>query len=434
MPETDQDKKSDFMMEKIKERPINRKKLLRRTLITAAMAVIFGLIACLTFLLLEPVLSNWLYPPEEPDPIIFPEDQEEMSPEEMLSDTAKEEEPVVVESVPLREQIREELAKITFGSEQVQQIDRALNAYIIDISQYIITIWDAADEYENGSSISGVLLADNGQDYMILANLTNLSDAEGFIGVLYNDQRVPLKLQQTDPHTGLSIFALSHANLPVDIRDSLEVASLGFSNIRNVLGLSVVALGKPLGITSVAGGLIAGAGPQQESVDANYDMLLTDIPASPQAEGFLFNLKGEVVGVIAPGSEDSGNSNLLCAYSVSDLRKLVEKMINEREIAYLGIYGTNVTTEANEELGVPYGAYVQETVMESPAMLEGIQQGDVIVAIDEESIVDYDRYSTTLMTLEPGEEVNLTVMRQTQVEDDPMYQEMRFQITLGKVE
>ena len=48
MPESQQNNQSDFMIEKIKERPVNKKKLLRRTVITAAMAVIFGLIACFT--------------------------------------------------------------------------------------------------------------------------------------------------------------------------------------------------------------------------------------------------------------------------------------------------------------------------------------------------------------------------------------------------
>ena len=63
-PELNQE--SDFMIEKIKERPLNKKKLLRRTLTTASMAVMFGLIACFTFLLLEPVFSNWLHPEEPP--------------------------------------------------------------------------------------------------------------------------------------------------------------------------------------------------------------------------------------------------------------------------------------------------------------------------------------------------------------------------------
>ena len=81
----------NFMIEKIKERPVNKKKLLRRTLITASMAVIFGLVACFTFLVLEPVISNWLYPEEEPQVVVFPEDQDEMSPEQMLTENMQQE-------------------------------------------------------------------------------------------------------------------------------------------------------------------------------------------------------------------------------------------------------------------------------------------------------------------------------------------------------
>lgn len=41
---------TDFMREKIKSRPINSKKLLRRTITTIVMAIIFGIVACCTFL------------------------------------------------------------------------------------------------------------------------------------------------------------------------------------------------------------------------------------------------------------------------------------------------------------------------------------------------------------------------------------------------
>lgn len=76
----------EFLQEKIKERPINKKKLLKRTIITASMAVLFGLLACLSFLLLEPVLNNWLYPEEEPEVVTFPQEQNEMLPEDMLTE------------------------------------------------------------------------------------------------------------------------------------------------------------------------------------------------------------------------------------------------------------------------------------------------------------------------------------------------------------
>ncbi|MCM1219164.1 MAG: hypothetical protein NC548_32180, partial [Lachnospiraceae bacterium] len=93
MAEKEQSNQNDFLVEKIKQRPINRRKLIRRTILTASMAVIFGLIACFTFLVLEPVLNNWLYPEEEPDIVVFPEDQEEMLPEEMLAENLPTEDP-----------------------------------------------------------------------------------------------------------------------------------------------------------------------------------------------------------------------------------------------------------------------------------------------------------------------------------------------------
>ena len=93
MPDKEPNSQNDFMIEKIKARPINRKKLIRRTIITAAMAVLFGTVACVTFLILEPVISNQLYPEEEPQPVVFPEDQNEMSPEEMLAENLPDESP-----------------------------------------------------------------------------------------------------------------------------------------------------------------------------------------------------------------------------------------------------------------------------------------------------------------------------------------------------
>ena len=125
MTEKEQNNQNDFLIEKIKERPINRKKLLRRTIITVTMAVIFGLIACVTFLVLEPVISNWLYPEEEPQIVVFPEDREEMSPEEMLAENLPTESP---QPTPKPEDVT-----VTLKEEQIQEI---LSGLILDKENY----------------------------------------------------------------------------------------------------------------------------------------------------------------------------------------------------------------------------------------------------------------------------------------------------------
>jgi len=107
---------AEFMRERIKQKPVNKKKLLRRTVITAVMAVVFGLVACFTFLVLEPVISNRLYPEEEPKEVAFPEETpiEEMKPEDMLvteEDAGPQgSEPVDLEMVD--EQIQEVLSQV----------------------------------------------------------------------------------------------------------------------------------------------------------------------------------------------------------------------------------------------------------------------------------------------------------------------------------
>ena len=63
---------TDFISEKIKSRPINSQKLLRRTIITISMAILFGTVACCTFLILEPLLNKALIPATSSNQVSFP--------------------------------------------------------------------------------------------------------------------------------------------------------------------------------------------------------------------------------------------------------------------------------------------------------------------------------------------------------------------------
>ena len=79
----------DFVKERIKARPINKSKLVRKSLGTILSSVIFGIVFCLCFLLLEPRIDKMLHKDDEQVQFIeFPEDTEEdeMLPENMLTD------------------------------------------------------------------------------------------------------------------------------------------------------------------------------------------------------------------------------------------------------------------------------------------------------------------------------------------------------------
>ena len=143
MSELEPQKQSNFMIEKIKERPINKKKLLRRTLLTASMAVIFGLIACFTFLVLEPVLSNWLHPEEAPQMVVFPEDREEMSPADMLEDSIHQEQdaqPDQGTATMEKEQIEAMLSGVKFDLKNYRQMYDAMTDYVDELKPSMVTI------------------------------------------------------------------------------------------------------------------------------------------------------------------------------------------------------------------------------------------------------------------------------------------------------
>ena len=468
MPDKEQNSQSDFMIEKIKTRPINRRKLIRRTIITAAMAVIFGLISCFTFLTLMPVINNWLYPEEppveEPPPemVVFPDDEEEMSPEDMLAENLPTESPEPdsmdeQEEIPLEEEqiqalLEEFLNEITLDRSHYLQLYRSMRDYVFNgytneegerisaLNNYMVTVRGITSNIdwfdnvqESSNQTSGLVVADNGRNLLILVDNTFLRNAESLVVDLDNgSHQVEAELIGSDPDTNLAIVGIELSSVPENLMESgrLAVASLGVSNNSNLVGTPVIAVGRPMGSSdSIGYGMITSASVQLSEPDRYYRLLMTDINGSKDAEGVLFNLQGQVVGIITGNKTGNDMVNLINAYGISEIKKIIQKLSNQLPFAYLGITGVNVTQEAHRDMGVPNGAYVTELEMDSPAMRAGIQAGDVIIAIDDETVSSFSSYTSILMECVPGQTIRLTVMRQAQDE----YKEMVFSIELAEL-
>lgn len=442
MPDSEQGNESDFMIEKIKVKPVNRKKLIRKTIITAAMAVIFGLIACFTFLILEPVLNNWLYPEEEPPFVVFPEDQEEMSPEEMLAENLPTDSPVPEqeqEGVVLEdEQIQEILSEVTLDLESYEELYGALSAYANRMKRYMVTVTAVTsnvdwfqDIQESKRQCSGVIIYNTGIELLVLTDFSSLVSAERLLLTFYDDIIVEAQLKQWDKETGLAVLAVDLLDMPEEFMEGdFPVVTFASSNGRNLAGTPVIALGSPMGINGSMGyGMITSSAGTLPMTDRNYRQLMTDISGSRNANGMLFNLKGQLLGVITKSQANSDMPNVIAAYGISDLQKILQKMSNASAVAYMGIRGGDVPREANLQSGVPYGAYVEEVAMDSPAMRAGIQRGDVITGMNGTSIASYRGYSNALLDLLPGDMVEVVVMRQAQQGE---YKAMSFSIELGE--
>lgn len=432
----------DFLREKIKQKPVNKKKLLRRTIITAGMAAVFGIVACLTFLILEPVINNWLYPEEEVKEVQFPEETigEEMNPEDMLTEEAIEEEAeqAELESEQIQQIQQEVLSQVTFGLEEYQTVYDELAALTKDVNRAIVTVTGVTSDvdwfnnpYESEAVASGLIVANNGRAMLILVSMNNIKNADKIVVTFCDQTRADAEVLRKDVSTGFAILSVSLQSIEEDTLDVITIANFGSSNAANLAGTPVMALGSPMGTSgSVCYGIITSSGTTIDHVDSAYKLISTDIYGSRNATGVLVNLKGRIVGIIDNSYNGNDRGNLLSAYGISELKRTIAKMSNNQDRAYLGIHGTDVPQEASLESGIPLGAYIKEIEMDSPAMTAGIQSGDVITRIGDEEITNYNELLNVLYNSEPEDTITIILMRQGM----EAFQKMEVEVTLAKWE
>lgn len=434
-PEKQELPKFDFMREQIKERPINKRKLLRRTAMTASMAVLFGMVACLTVLVLEPVFNNWLYPEKAAENINFPPETQEMLPEDMalvdeeLEESEPEEEaPEETEAAP--ERIDEmELYRKTYGR---------LQKLAADVSRSLVTVTGVTSDkdwfdntYENKGQTAGVIIANNGREYLVLASAEPVKAVEAINVTFCDNSQAQAQIKMTDTITGLAVLAIDNKEIADTTREQIATAKLGGSNYASLTGSPVIAMGSPGGISgSMIYGVATSSGNELNTVDSRYKLITTDIYGSRAGTGVLINLQGEIIGVIDQKYNAPDMENMISAVGISELRMTIERLSNGKSQAYMGIYGTDVTEEANEKLQVPFGAYVTGIELDSPAMQAGIQSGDVIVSLNGRTVGNYDEYIRALQDSTPGSTVNVTLMRKNQEE----YKAMSFLAPLGELD
>lgn len=428
--EEKQNQDIEFIKEKVKERPLNRKKLLKRTILTASMAVIFGLIACLTFLVLEPVFTNLLYPEEEPQQVELKEESvnEEMRPEDMiLEEETEEEAPAIQQTV---------VEKVELELSDYQRLHRLMYSLTQQAAKSMVTVTGVETDmdwfdniYENQGQSSGLIVAENGKELLILTEMTTVVDTDSIEVTFSDGTQAVAELKGTDAETGFAIVSVAFEKMEESTKAEIQTATLGGSG-SSLLGSPVIALGRPLGTsTSLVYGMVTSADTWANLADHNVRILTTDMIGSGSCSGVLINLSGQVVGILCPpAKKNSSKDTLLTAYGISDMRKIIEKLSNGQEIAHMGVIGTDVPQTVTEEWGVPQGAYVTGIRMDSPAMQAGIQSGDVIVKVGTADIASFSDYQEAIMNLSPESSVTVKVMRQGGEE----YQEMPVDVILGR--
>lgn len=424
----------NFIQERIKQKPYNRKKILRKMVITVSLAVVFGLVSCFTFMILGSVFNYGVYPEEGTVMFRFPQEEDEITLEDIV--TSDEE---------LQTQMRANLEELEimaeaafFMLEEVNQINNYQLLYqelynvaeetkrsIVTIESVVSDVDWFDNQYEQKGRTSGFIVANNGEELIIIAHYNEMLNRNDIRITFCDDTQVTASVKQIDTQLQLIALAVSLNNVPDETIEEIQEASLGISMSSKIIATPVIALGSPIGVqNSLVYGMVTSAGNIISIPDNTYQYFTTDMQGNINASGVIIDLDGKILGIIAQQYTQSGEETSLRAIGITELKNTIEKITNGQEMPYLGVYPVDVPNTIHEVQNIPYGAYVSRVEMDSPAMLQGIQSGDIIVEIDGIDIYNSSDYVGELMKKEKGSSINVKFMRQSV----SLYKEMTVRI------
>lgn len=262
---------------------------------------------------------------------------------------------------------------------------------------------------------SGVIYREDG--YIVTNN--HVVAGGGEVEVIFADgSRETAEVVGGDELTDLAVLRVVRRNLPAaTFADSGDL----------VPGQMAVAIGSPQGLQStVTAGIVSGLNrefPARLSgggQGALVDLIQTDAPISPgNSGGALANRSGEVIGInvayVPPGT---GAESLGFAIPSDTAGSVADGLIENGAVAhpYLGVSLSVLTPESAERFGLEAnsGAVVAEVVPGEPAARAGVEAEDVITAVGSEEVGSSDDLLTALREYQPGETVEVTVLRDGQ--------------------
>ncbi|KGF68223.1 serine peptidase [Hoeflea sp. BAL378] len=253
---------------------------------------------------------------------------------------------------------------------------------------------------------SGFFISEDG---FLVTNNHVVEDGSAFTVIMDDGTELDAKLVGRDSRTDLAVLKVEEARkfTYVDFADDSKVR----------VGDWVVAVGNPFGLGgSVTAGIVSargrdiGAGPYDDfiQVDAAVNR--------GNSGGPTFNLNGEVIGInTAIFSPSGGNVGIAFAIPASTARTVIADLMKDGSVerGWLGVQIQPVTEDIAESLGLEGqdGALVAEPQPDTPADKAGIKAGDVVTAVNGDTVKGPRELAKMIAAFDPGETVDISIWR-----------------------
>ena len=274
--------------------------------------------------------------------------------------------------------------------------------------------WYGQNQVESGAG-SGVIISSDGY----ILTCAHVVDGASTITVTIGDKDYTATLVGEDTTSDIAVIKID--------ADGLTPATVGNSDSLKV-GQSVMAVGNPLGELggTVTGGMISALNRSVTIQGTNstntMSLIQMDASVSPgNSGGGLFNMNGELIGLVNAKSSSSDAEGLGFAIPINDAIKVAQDLLENGYVSgrpYMGITYLAVTdAQTAAQLNVnAYGVYVVDVVQGGPADKAGLKTGDRIVSIDGTEIAQKDDLGTLIQQHAAGDTLSITVAREGQMQ------------------
>lgn len=302
-------------------------------------------------------------------------------------------------------------------------------------------------QQDTESSGSGIIIGSNDSELLIVTNYHVVSGSSELSVVFSYDEDsdepslVSAKLKGYESDKDLAVISVSMDDITEEMKSKIKVATIGDSSALS-LGQEVVAIGNALGYgQSVTTGIISALNREvtvsgDDGTPITNKLIQTDAAINPgNSGGALLNMNGELIGINSVKVASSSVEGMGYAIPISDVQSIIEELmlketrdvVEESAQGYLGIGGTDVTSDISQTYGMPIGIFINAIYEDSPAMTAGLSKGNIITKFDGQTVKSMSELKTLLTYYKSGETVEVVAM----VQGSDGYSEQTFSLTLG---
>lgn len=375
-----------FLQEVIKDEVGGTGKRKKRILRKIGVGIFIGLVACFTFSVFKPWVESRIS--GNPDEVTIPRDTKQTA--ETETDRSGKDG---------NGQKKDNYSKSVKSLSDVAKKGKRSVVSLLVLTGATIGNKEFVSESQ---SVSGVLIADNGQELLILGPTMEVGETQQIQATFCDGKKYRVTEKKSDANLELTIYAVKESQLEEKTAKSIRLAALG-SSYEVKKGDTTVLLGMLFGQGDAVGyGVLRSSTEKAEWADGTYHILGAELAGFTGGSGIMFNRQGEVIGIICDAAGEDAKEELMHAYAISDIKDVMQFLANGESVPYIGIHATDVSENIAEDRGIPRGIYVDKVEADSPAMRAGIQSGDVLTAIGGTDIENFEQYHELLMEEKEG--------------------------------